>query len=129
MAWYYWLLLADFIFWLISPFLLWWRFLGVINLAAVQQRKGLTKLQYRLGVPYAFVSIVLDIYVNIFWGTFIFWQWPNYKRLTLSARMDDLIKNHTGWRKQRALVIVGELLEDFDETGQHSTYGLYSKQG
>lgn len=69
------------------------------------------------------VGVFVDVWVNIFIGTPLFWQWPHYKRLLLSARMDDLILYGSGWRKRLAILIVGVLLEPFDKTGQHTTHG------
>jgi hypothetical protein len=43
----------------------------------------------------------------------------------LSTRMDDLIRNGTGWRRWLAIQIVGRLLEPYDLTKEHSTYGAF----
>lgn len=68
-------------------------------------------------------GVVLDIWVNVTWGTLLFWEIPHYTRLFLSARMDYLILNGEGWRKIRAVRIVGEFLAPYDKTGQHTTHG------
>ena len=109
-------------FTIVSPFFLWWCFLGVMNLARVEKAGKLTPIQYKCGVVFAAGSIMLDLWVNLTWG-WCFLQFPSYKRLMLSARMDDLILNGNGFRKQLALGIVGNFLEPFDETGGHSTHG------
>jgi hypothetical protein len=70
-----------------------------------------------------FLGAIVDVYVNL-WASILFLQFPHYKCLFLSARMDDLIRNGTGWRKSLALWIVGTLLEPFDKSGQHTTYGI-----
>jgi hypothetical protein len=69
------------------------------------------------------IGAIVDVYVNL-WASLLFLQFPHYKRLFLSARMDDLIKNGTGWRKSLALWIVGTLLEPYDKSHQHTTYGI-----
>ena len=66
---------------------------------------------------------IIDLWVNLTWGTLLFWQWPHYKRLLLSARMDDLIVNGSGWRKSLAIWVVRTFLQRLDKTGQHTTHG------
>jgi hypothetical protein len=80
--------------------------------------------QYRI---WWVAGVVVDVYVDIFWGTLIFLQLPNLNRLFFSARMDDLIKNGSGYRQWLAIQIVGRLLEPFDNTipKQHKTYGKF----
>lgn len=75
--------------------------------------------------PFWFVGAVIDIYVNL-WASVLFLQPPYYKRLFLSARMDDLILHDYGWRGRLAIQIVGRLLEPFDKTGQHTTHGKFA---
>jgi len=77
--------------------------------------------------PIWIVGVFYDIYFNIFWGTLICIQLPNINRLFFSARLDDLIKNGTGFRKWLAIQIVGRFLEPFDMSTpkQHTTYGLF----
>lgn len=74
---------------------------------------------YIIGV----IGVIADIWVNITIGTVLFLQLPHYKRLLLSARMDDLIVNGSGWQFKLALWIVAVLLEPYDKTGQHTTHG------
>ena len=77
--------------------------------------------------PIWIVGVVVDVYVDVFWGSLIFLQWPSFERLFFSARLDDLIRNGTGWRKALAVQIVGRFLEPYDQSipKQHTTYGLY----
>jgi hypothetical protein len=73
------------------------------------------------------VGVVLDIYVNLTWGTLMFVQMPNIHRGFLSARMDDLIRTGSGWRKRLAVYLVGTFLEPYDLSNpkQHRTYGEF----
>ena len=108
------------IFHFLSPILLWPFFYLLFNVWSQQTiSKNFSVPYYVFGV----IGVLLDFYVDIFWGTFLFLQWPNINRLTLSARMDDLILNDTGWKGDFATLIVGKLLEPFDKTGQHTTHG------
>ena len=100
-----------------SPFLLWVCFYLLFS----NYLKANTIPWYVVGV----IGAITDVFVNVVIGSIIFGQLPHYKRLFLSARMDDLILNGDGWRKTLALKIVGYLLEPFDKQvpKQHSTYG------
>lgn len=106
-----------------SAYVLWVLYLAVMNLLRVQQEGKLSKLQYGLAMPLLAVALFVDVAFNLVFGTIGFLQLPHYKRLTLSARMDDLIRNGSGWRKRNALWFVKHLLQPFDTTGQHTTYG------
>ena len=103
------------IFLLISPILLWVFFYLLFNIC-----EGVVS---PITVPFWVIGALIDVFVNLTWGTVIFMQLPNIKRLFLSARMDDLIVNGSGYRKLLSIVIVGTLLEPYDLTGQHHTHG------
>ena len=111
--------LYIFIGWtLASPFVMWPLFYFLYNTL----RGDVTRWQ-----AVWIVGVLVDLYVNIFVGTLIFLQLPNINRGFLSARMDDLIRNGSGWRKALAIQIVGRLLEPYDLSvpKQHKTYGMY----
>lgn len=108
---------------LYSAYVLWVLYLAVMNLLRVHQAGKLSKLVYRLAMPLLVIALTVDVLFNLVFGTIGFLQLPHYKRLTLSARMDDLIKNGSGWRKRNAIWFVAHLLEPFDTSGQHTTYG------
>ena len=76
----------------------------------------------RFRIVWIFGALV-DIWVNVTWGTTLFAQKPHYTRLFLSARMDDLILNDSSWRCNRAIWIVSVFLAPYDKTGQHTTHG------
>lgn len=103
-----------------SVYLLWVLFLGVMNLARVNAAGQLGPVAYVLAWPLLAVAVTLDILVNVVIGTLIWLEWPHYSRLTLSARLDNLIKHGTGWRQRMAWWTVKTLLEPFDTTGGHS---------
>jgi hypothetical protein len=119
MTWWQWLGL----FTLVSPLLLWSCFWMLFSFWAEMtgDRKPKSLPYYVVGV----IGIALDLFVNAIWGTALFAQRPNVNRLLLSARMDDLIVNGSGWRQWLAVQIVGRLLEPFDKTipKQHTTHG------
>jgi hypothetical protein len=104
------------LFTLVSPVLLWAFFFLLFNTLA-------GKMPW-WSYPLWIVGAAVDIYVNV-WASFLFLQAPDINRMFLSARLDNLIKNGTGWRRSLALWIVGVFLEPYDKTGQHSTYGAF----
>lgn len=108
---------------LYSGYVLWVLYLAVMNLLRVHNDGKLGPLAYYLAMPLLAVAISIDVLFNIVFGSIGFLQLPHYKRLTLSARMDDLIRNGSGWRKRNAIWFVKTLLEPFDTSGQHTTYG------
>jgi hypothetical protein len=73
------------------------------------------------------VGVVVDLYMNLTWGTLVFMQLPNVNRGFLSARMDDLILSGSGWRQKLAVHLVGVYLEPYDLSSpkQHRTYGEF----
>ena len=75
--------------------------------------------------PKTYEITVIDVYVNL-WASVMFLQWPDINRMLLSARLDDLIKHSTGWRKSLATWVVGVFLEPYDKTKQHTTYGAFN---
>ena len=114
------------LFTLAAPVLLWLIFVPLYwILGRAQKWSDLHPAQRAISIALFLVGAPIDVWVNLTWGTVMFLQPPNYQRLFLSARMDDLIRSGTGWRKALALQIVGRLLEPFDKTGQHNTYGEF----
>jgi hypothetical protein len=79
--------------------------------------------------PVWVIGVLIDVYVNVIWGTIFFLQLPNPRRLLLSSRMDDLIVTDRGWRQWLAVQIVGRFLEPFDKSNpkQHNTYGEFTQ--
>lgn len=108
---------------LYSAYALWVLYLAVMNLLRVHNAGQLSKLNYYLAMPLLAIALTVDVFFNVVFGTIGFLQLPHYKRLTLSARMDDLILNGAGWRKRNAIWFVKTLLEPFDTSGQHTTHG------
>ena len=108
---------------LYSGYVLWVLYLAVMNLLRVQQAGKLGTVAYCLAWPLLVVALTMDITFNIIVGTLLFLELPNYRRLTLSARMDHSIRYGSGWRKRNAIWFVLHLLEPFDTSGQHTTYG------
>lgn len=107
------------LFTILSPAILWVFFYLLFNVWADQTKAQSYSYLY---IIVGFVGIMVDVYVNL-WASALFMQLPASSRLLLSARLDDLILNGSGWRKYLAVFIVGTFIEPFDKTGQHTTYG------
>lgn len=107
------------IFTLLAPFIMW----PIFYFLYYHLSGDTTRYQF-----WWVIGVVLDLYINLTWGTVLFLQLPNINRGFLSARMDDLIRLGSGWRQALAVQIVGRLLEPYDrsEPKQHKTYGLYN---
>jgi hypothetical protein len=105
-------------FTLVCPVLMWLLFYFLYN-----KLKGDTTRYQAVWV----VGVVVDLYMNLIWGTLVFIQLPNINRGFLSARMDDLIRIDRGWRQKLAIYLVGRFLEPYDLSNpkQHKTYGEY----
>jgi len=104
-------------------YVLWVLFLAVMNLLRVYQKGELPKGVLYLSFPLLAAGLVVDVLFNIVFGTIMFLQMPALSRLTLSARMDDLILTGSGWRKKFAIWFVKYLLQPFDTSGMHTTHG------
>ena len=89
-----------------SGYVLWVLYLAVMNLLRVQQAGKLSKTIYYLSWPLLAIALIVDVAFNVIVGSVIFLQPPDFKRLTLSARMDDLIRNGSGRRKRNAIIFV-----------------------
>lgn len=104
---------------LAALYLLWALFLAVMNLARAKAAGTLRDGVFYLAWPLIVAAYILDIAINVTLGTLLWLQLPHINRLTLSARLDHLIKNGTGWRMRFAFWFVDTLLEPFDTTGGH----------
>lgn len=102
-----------------SPYILWVFYLAVMNLKRSRDAGTIPKTALVLGYPLLIVGFTIDILVNISIGSLLFLEWPNYKRLSLSARMSYLVNNDHGWRAKLAKFIGENLLDPFDPSGKH----------
>ena len=113
------------LFTLVSPLLLWVFFYLLFNrMPTYTSASSGPWYWWATAVPGA----LIDLYVNFTWGTVLFVQPPDINRGFLSARMDDLIVNGSGWRQRLAIQIVGRLLEPYDLSvpKQHTTHGAFT---
>lgn len=122
MTWWLWIALFS----LVSPLMLWPCFWMLFSYwpEMTEGHRAKSPPYYVVGV----LGVGFDLWVNATWGTLLFLQLPNVNRLLLSARMDDLIVNGSGFRQRLSVQIVGRLLEPFDKTTpkQHTTHGLFA---
>lgn len=97
-----------------------WAFYLLYTALLRVKRAGQMSLVSQLfGYPLVAIGAVLDVSLNILIGTALFCEWPNYKRLFLTARMSRLIREDDGWRGDVAAWICSNLLDAFDPSGKH----------
>jgi hypothetical protein len=91
-----------------------------MNLKRAKDNGTMTPVAEKLGYSIAIPGYILDILVNIFIGSILFLEFPHYKRLTLSARMDYLyVPGSTSWRSRLADWFARNLLNTYDPSGEH----------
>jgi hypothetical protein len=98
--------------WLINPYTLYLVYAAYASLNAARKSNTLSKPALYLGYyPVFIVGALLDITVNVTWGTLAFLDIP--KELMLTKRVERL-KSVSGWRGKLALLVCQQLnaLED-----------------
>jgi len=111
-------------FWIVTLipalFVLWVFFVNIMWLKHVGQKRYTTGWKkvvfYMIGYPFAFAGFIWDIIFNITYGTLMFLQLPELRRLTLSARMSNIIvtEDKDSWRWKLAWWICHKLVEPWD---------------
>ena len=104
----------------LSAYVLWIFFLGVMNLARVHAAGQLGPIAYVLAMPLLVAAFTLDCLFNVTVGTVLFLEWPSVYRLTFSARLENSVHTSAGWRQRLAFWILYTLLQPFDTTGGHN---------
>lgn len=82
----------------------------------VRDANQLTMAMKVFGYPALAVGLVLDLFVNVVFGSLVFAEIP--KEYMLSARLWRL-SNGDGWRAKVALSIRTALLDNIDPAGVH----------
>lgn len=95
-------------------------YLAIMALKRARDAGTLTNPQKVLGYPILAIGWPLDVIFNITWGSLLFLEFPNYKRLSLSARMAYLAENDTGWRGKLSLWFLVNTLDNIDPSGKHA---------
>lgn len=101
-------------------FILWVLFINIMWLKNVGRKRytsGWKKIAfYGIGYPIAFVGAIWDIIFNITYGTIMFAELPEIRRLMLTARMSHIIKTYPidSWRRKEAVWICRNLVEPWD---------------
>lgn len=105
---------------ILSPFLsiwmLWVMFVCVMRLKMLREAGQLTTAMKVFGYPTLAVGLVLDLFVNVVFGSLVFLEIP--REFTLSSRLWRL-SNGEGWRAKVALAIRVGLLDAIDPAGVH----------
>jgi len=105
---------------LLAVWSLWIFYLAIMNLKKAKEAGTMTPVAKFCGYSIVIPGYILDILVNIFIGSILFLEFPNYKRLTLSARMDYLyVPGSISWRSRLADWLARNLLNTYDPSGEH----------
>lgn len=87
--------------------LLWFFYIGVMDLKSARDAGMLTPAAKVLGYPLLFVGLFIDLAVNILICTVLFADWPH--EYTVTGRIQRLVAA-SGWRQRTALWIAVNLL-------------------
>jgi hypothetical protein len=97
-------------------YILWILYLATMNLKKARDSGTLHPNVKLLGYPIFIVGYTLDILLNIFVMTIIFFDMP--EEFTISSRMERYLRYGTGWRLKVARAFE-YLLDPFDPSGDH----------
>ena len=96
---------------------LWILFLAVMSIKRARLDKELTTIARILSYPIIYLTLVVDILVNVFVFTFVFMELP--REVLVSQRLRKHIIRDDGWRTVYAKWLCANLLDIFDPTGCH----------
>lgn len=103
--------------WVVLPaYLLWGFYLAVMTLKRARDAGKLKGIAYALGVPIVAVGLILDFYVNVVFGSIVFFDLP--KETTFTARLKRYAAQ-PGTRRFTLTVWFAALLDIFDPDGYH----------
>ncbi len=95
---------------------LWGLYVLLMGLYRAHITKRLSKPAKVLALPFLIVGYVLDVFVNVFIATFLFWELP--RSFLLTARLESHLKSE-GRRGKLARWICTKLLDVFDPSDTH----------
>ena len=98
-------------------YLLWVHYVAAMRLMQVRDADQLTWAMKCIGYPAVAFGLFLDLVVNTFVATVIFFELP--KEFTVSARLTRHSEEGEGWRKKLAIGIRTALLDNIDPKGIH----------
>ena len=97
--------------------LFWGFYVQVMGLYRVYLRKELKGLNAVLALPYVIVGLLLDVFANVFLGTFVFLELP--KEFLVTSRLQRYKTYKRGYKLRMATLICEGMLDVFDPTGDH----------
>lgn len=102
---------------LASLWALWVLFLAVMNLKQSQDAGQLRGFALYAGHTVLFVGLLVDLFVQLTVATVIWLELP--RELTVSERVDRLVRTGHGFRHDLAMWFRKTLLAPFDRSGGH----------
>jgi len=98
-----------------ATILLWGFFIVTANIIKRYKEGELSTSMKIIGWPVVIAFFLCDMAYNITYGTILFWQWPNYKRLTLTARLTYILRTAPdSWRGKIAMFMCKYMIEPWD---------------
>lgn len=103
--------------WIGSAYALWLWYLAVMSLMRARDAGKLSRPAYILGLPILWSGLVIDVLVNVFVASILFFEPP--RELLVTSRLKRLIHRRGGWRGRLAHWVCAKLLDQFDPSGHH----------
>lgn len=95
-------------------------FIAIMKLRDMRDAGQITGILKWFGYFNLFIGLLLDVLVNLFPATLIFWEWPRWGEWLTTARLSRIIKTgDVNWRYSVAMWFCRELLSKFDSTKHH----------
>lgn len=102
---------------LLSIYILWLFYLGVMSLMRARDAGTLTRTAYFLGLPILYVGLLIDFLVNVLVLSFFLLEPP--REWLVSARLSRHYRSRDSWRRSIAIWFAVNLLDVFDPSGKH----------
>ena len=94
----------------------WTMYLAVMNLK--RNRDKATTTAKVFAYPMIAVGLIIDVLFNVFIGSLLFLELPQFDRLLFTARLS-YHKDDGNWRQSIARWFCDNFLNPFDPTGEH----------
>lgn len=95
--------------------LLWFFYIGVMDLKFARDAGMLTTAAKIMGYPFLFVGLAVDLIVNLTIAPVIFLDWP--RETTVTGHIQRLVNGSAGWRRTLALWFAVNLLNSVSGKG------------
>lgn len=106
------------LYFVVPLYALWLFYLAAMSIMRAYNAKTLSKQALWLGTPVMFVAVLIDVLVNVFVMTILFWELP--RQWLVTQRLSKwCCTGGTSWRKTVAKWVCVNFLDTFDPSGMH----------